>query len=145
MIRPLSIAILVLACALPVQADELIYEPVNPAFGGDPENGIWLLRSAEIQNKHEDDGGGGSRTVSDGATQTELDRLNELLQRSILSRLASAATSSIIGDNNELQPGTIETTDFIIDIVDGGAGNLIVTTTDKATGATTSFEVDSNL
>jgi curli production assembly/transport component CsgF len=32
------------------QASQLIYRPVNPSFGGDPNNGSWLLSSANAQS-----------------------------------------------------------------------------------------------
>lgn len=37
----------------PVAATELVYTPINPAFGGSPFNGQWLLNSAQAQNKFE--------------------------------------------------------------------------------------------
>lgn len=71
--------------------------------------------------------------------------INEQLERSILSRLTSTISGSIIGDGGDLQPGTVETTDFIIDVVDLGDGRLRIMTTDKSTGDSTSFEIDTLL
>ena len=34
------------------QATELVYTPVNPAFGGNPLNGSWMLNNAQAQNDH---------------------------------------------------------------------------------------------
>lgn len=122
-----------------VYADELVYEPINPSFGGSPLNGNWMLNQAQAQDTTED-----PDSVSGRDELSDLDDFNNLLQRSILSRLASAITGSIIGDGGELIPGTIETTDFIIDIVDIGGGILKITTTDKVTGESTSFEINTN-
>ncbi|MBU0583133.1 MAG: curli assembly protein CsgF [Alphaproteobacteria bacterium] len=36
-------------------ASELVYQPTNPSFGGDPLNGNWLLSQATAQTE-----GGGS-------------------------------------------------------------------------------------
>jgi|TARA_B110000881_G_scaffold207682_1_gene212127 curli production assembly/transport component CsgF len=36
---------------------QLVYTPINPAFGGSEFNYAWMLSSAESQNKFEDDGG----------------------------------------------------------------------------------------
>lgn len=33
---------------------QLVYTPVNPAFGGDPFNYTWLLNSANAQNSFQD-------------------------------------------------------------------------------------------
>jgi len=32
-------------------ASELVYQPVNPSFGGDPLNGNWLLSQATAQTE----------------------------------------------------------------------------------------------
>ncbi len=59
----------------------------------------------------------------------------------MLSQLASAATSKLMGQDGKLVPGTFSTANFVITVTDLGGGVLRVTTTEKATGATTSFEV----
>ncbi len=38
-------------------AQQLVYTPVNPAFGGDPFNYTWLLNSANAQNSFDDSSG----------------------------------------------------------------------------------------
>ena len=38
-------------------AQDFVYKPVNPAFGGDTFNYNWLLSSANAQNQYEDEGG----------------------------------------------------------------------------------------
>lgn len=38
-------------------AQQLVYTPVNPAFGGDPFNYTWLLNSANAQNSFDDSTG----------------------------------------------------------------------------------------
>lgn len=119
-----------------VHATELVYTPVNPNFGGNPLNGATLLSAAQAQNKAKDP----EADLSNGK-QTPLQQFNESLQRSVLGRLASAATSNILGPNGQLIPGTVETGDFVITISDTGGGSLRVVTTDKVTGASTSFEV----
>lgn len=117
-------------------ATELVYTPVNPAFGGSPLNGSVLLNAAQSQNKHRD--------PDDLSTQlrdrTPLEQFNDSLQRSVLSQLASAATSSVMS-NGKLIPGTVQTGDFKIVIADMGGGMLQITTTDKVTGASTTFQV----
>lgn len=37
-------------------AGDLIYQPINPSFGGDPFNSSHLLQLADIQNEYKDDG-----------------------------------------------------------------------------------------
>lgn len=115
-------------------ATELVYVPVNPSFGGSPLNGSVLLGAAQAQSKHKE-------PESALSQKTGLQDFNELLERSILSQLASAATSSVLGSNGRLTPGTVQTGNFRINIIDQGGGALRVTTTDIVTGQTTTFEV----
>jgi curli production assembly/transport component CsgF len=128
-----------ISLSLSAYADELVYEPVNPSFGGSSLNGNWLLNQAQAQDNTKD-----PDAEDNKGELSDLDEFNNLLQRSILSRLASAITGSIISDSGELIPGTIETSDFTIDIVDLGDGILSITTTDILTGESTSFEINNN-
>jgi curli production assembly/transport component CsgF len=136
-----SMSALVLAmCMTESLASELIYYPINPNFGGNPLNGSVLLNSAQVTNKHKDPDAVARGTSATGQ-KTALQQFNETLERSILSQLASSATSSIIGSGGKLVPGTVETGNFRITIADIGGGLLLITTTDKITGASTSFQV----
>lgn len=120
-------------------ASELVYAPVNPSFGGSPFNGGPLLSSAQATNKHEDPRAINSRFSQN---QTPLQQFNDNLERSILSQLAAASTSGIIAAG-KIVPGSVQTGNFNITISDLGAGLLQITTTDKVTGASTSFQVNS--
>lgn len=122
-------------------ATELVYTPVNPAFGGNPLNGSFLLNSAQLQDDYKD-----PATKDLATTKSDLEQFNDLLQRTVLNRIASAATRDIIdATTGELIPGTIETTDFIIDIVAiPNTNNLQITTTDKVTGQSTTFQISNN-
>jgi curli production assembly/transport component CsgF len=118
-------------------ASELVYVPVNPNFGGAPSNGPGLLAAASTTSKHGQPGLGGSSPLN----QSPLEQFNQTLERMMLSQLASAATSKLMGPNGKLLPGTFSTENFVITVTDLGGGVLRVTTTDKTTGAVTSFEV----
>jgi curli production assembly/transport component CsgF len=122
----------------PSHATGLIYEPVDPSFGGNPLNGPVLLDIANAQNKYKDP----STTALGGfAAQSPLEQFNSQLQQAILSRVASSVTNSIVGPNGQLIPGTIQTGNFSITISQISKGILQITTTDKSTGATTTFQV----
>lgn len=118
---------------------ELVYTPINPSFGGSPFNGAPMLGSAQATNKHEDPRASSSR-FSTG--QSALQQFNDNLERSILSQLASAATSGIIA-GGKIIPGSVQTGNFNITITDLGGGLLQITTVDKVTGGSTSFQVNS--
>lgn len=137
---------LILICGLTLLANtamatEIVYTPVNPSFGGSPLNGNYLLSNASSQDDNEKSG---SRSSADLRTQkSDLDQFNELLQRSILNRIASTVTGSLVDANGNLIPGTVQTADFTITIVDIGGGILEITTIDITTGQSTVFQVSS--
>jgi curli production assembly/transport component CsgF len=121
-------------------ATEMVYTPLNPSFGGNPNNGVVLLNSASATNKHKD-----SASSLAGASllqKTPLQTFNDNLERAILGQLASSASQKLLGGTGGgLTPGTVETGNFTIRISDLGGGALQVTTTDKVTGISTSFQV----
>ena len=139
----LSLVLLACSAAGPAAATEMVYFPLNPSFGGNPLNGPVLLNSAQAQNKYTDPDEGAGSDLAGAKQLTPLEQFNEMLERSILSRLTSSAVSSIVGADGSLKPGSIETGNFNIGIVDLGGGLLQITTTDKTSGASTSFEVSS--
>lgn len=119
-------------------SSELVYTPVNPSFGGSPLNGNFLLNSAQSQNTHKD-------PALEEEEESALEDFNNRLQRSLLNRLTSSLSSSFVDENGNLVPGEVETNDFTVSIVDEGNGTLSVTTTDKITGDSTTFIVNSIL
>lgn len=136
--------ILILVIAPQASAGEIVYTPVNPSFGGSPLNGAWMLNNAESQNDFKDkSAASSSRDLS--ARQSDLDRFNDLLQRTVLNRIASSITSSIVTPDGTLIPGSFETSDFLIEVIDQGGGTLQIVTTDKTTGETTSFVVTNDI
>lgn len=118
-------------------ASDLVYVPVNPNFGGAPNNAPGLLAAASATNKHGLQSGLGGSSLN----QTPLQQFNQTLERMVLSQLASSATSKLLGQDGKLIPGTFSTENFVITVTDLGDGILRVTTTEKATGVVTSFEV----
>lgn len=119
------------------QTSELVYTPTNPSFGGNPMYGSYLLGSAQATSKHEAKGPGGASPFT---PKTPLQQFNETLERSILSQLASAASSQVLKDG-KFVPGVMETEGFRVNVIDLGGGNLRVVTTDKLTGDQNEFQV----
>ena len=115
-----------------LNASELIYVPVNPSFGGSPNNGSYLLGLANAQRQFE----------RERDEETPLEQFNERLERSLLSRITSAVTRDIVDINGNITPGSFETTDFFIEVVDDGTGLLTITTTDKTTGEQSIIQVE---
>lgn len=138
---PLRTALMLASVTLAAQAaaTELVYFPLNPSFGGSPLNGQVLLNSAQATNRHTDPDIG--QDMFGIEQKTPLQTFNETLERSILNRLTVAASSRIIGTDGGFIPGILETDNFTITVADMGGGNLTITTTDKLTGDSTSFQV----
>lgn len=134
----MSARLLALLALLPLAAGagELVYYPTHPAFGGNAMNGSTLLNEANAQNTYKD-----PDAPRPPAPKSPLQQFNEKLQNSVLNRIANSVTQSLYDSNGNLQPGTIETADFTITITDPGDGTLLITTLDKASGASTSFEI----
>jgi curli production assembly/transport component CsgF len=132
------LAVLLFAGVTVARASELVYTPVNPSFGGSPLNGSVLMNTAQAQNKTKDPE---TKQAKTSGQQTGLEQFNSILERAVLNRLATAAMGGIVGPNGELVEGTVNTSNFTIEIADLGGGFLQVTTTDKATGASTSFQI----
>ena len=117
-------------------ASPLTYTPVNPSFGGNPNNGPVLLNEASAQNNYK----------APPVTQSPADRLHAFetaLQNAVINRVSSAVIRNIVNDAGDLIPGTVETQDFIIKVTDLGGGLVQIETTDKTTGQTSTFEIGS--
>jgi len=133
--KMLALASLALS-ATSVMASALVYQPVNPSFGGNPLNGSILLNEAQAQND----------TTAPVRTQTPADRLrafNQALQNAVLSRVQSSVISRIVSVDGGLIPGRVETQDFIIEVIQNSGGSVTVSTTDRTTGQTSTFEIGS--
>ncbi len=124
-----------IACAVlagPSFATEMIYTPMNPSFGGNPNNAAGLLAQANAQNKYK------------APEKSGLESFNDNLQRAILSRLQSQALNNLFGKNNNLVPGNYDTGAYTITVTDLGNGIVRIDTTDKSTGSVVTFEVGSS-
>lgn len=124
----LSCTLLLLMVAQ-ASATEIIYAPINPTFGGNPNNAPGLMSAAQAQN------------LFTAEVQTPIEAFNATLQRSILSRLASQSLNAIFGSGNKLTVGTYDTEVYTVQVIENGLNSLTIITTDKITGETSSFVV----
>jgi curli production assembly/transport component CsgF len=89
-------------------AQDLVYEPINPSFGGNPFNSAHLLGIANAQNDFRD-----PRSSASGNSQADI--FARQLQSRLLSALSSQIVEAIFGENPQ-QQGTIsfggQTIDF---------------------------------
>ncbi len=119
------------------QAQDFVYTPVNPAFGGSFYNYSWMLSSAEAQNSYEAETDDEDYYSYDDSNT--LDDFVESLNSQILSQLSLQIVSQQFGED-ALETGTYILGDYQIDIGDGGSG-LKITILDNTSGATTTVEV----
>ena len=120
-------ACMLLSCT--ASATEMVYAPVNPSFGGNPNNAPGLLAVAQAQN--------GYRAPTKSAVET----FNNNLQSAILSRLQSESLTLMFGKSSTLAPGSYDTANYTITVTDAGNGTLTIQTTDKSSGASATFTV----
>lgn len=81
-----------------VAAQDLVYQPIDPTFGGNPFNSAHLLGVAGAQNDYRD-----PRATT---TNSQADIFARQLQSRLLSALSSQIVDAIFGENPQ-QSGTI--------------------------------------
>jgi curli production assembly/transport component CsgF len=92
-----------LALAGAAQAGSLVYQPVNPSFGGSPLNGAWLQAEATAQNdaarraQRLQQLFSAQQSSATGTTPGQL--FSQQLQAQIYSSLANQITQAIFGEN----------------------------------------------
>jgi curli production assembly/transport component CsgF len=121
-----TLLLLLLSFPILSQGQEMVYEPVNPAFGGDTFNYQWLLSSAEAQNTFEEDNG------FSFDEQSDIDNFTESLNRQLLNRLTSDLFREQFGDG-EIEPGTYTFGSLVLDITPSTEG-LLINILDTETG-----------
>ncbi|SCX97806.1 curli production assembly/transport component CsgF [Nonlabens sp. Hel1_33_55] len=131
-----SLMLLIALCFITdLNAQQLTYKPINPAFGGDTFNYQWLLQSAEIQNKFTD-----PNAFANSDDQSNLDAFADGLNRQLLSQFSRALLNSQINLNDGLEPGTFSFGNLEVEILDGVDG-LVVNILDTSTGDTTTVVI----
>ncbi len=70
-----------------VQAAELVYTPVNPNFGGNPNNGLVLQQQATMNNRHKE-----PKAPQKTATQAIADSITNSVMSKIANDVATAIT-----------------------------------------------------
>jgi curli production assembly/transport component CsgF len=115
-------------------ASELVYTPVNPAFGGNPFNADYLLGVAGAINQYKD-----PSTSQVSGQRTTAQEFERIIQSSLLSRISTEIANQIYGENSADQGRFViggTTVDFL------RTGNQTkVTVSDSATGGSTIIEI----
>lgn len=134
-LRFYTLSIAIAFCIAPqIQAQDFVYTPTNPAFGGNPYNYSWLLSSANAQNTLEAD-----LDNSELFNNDPLQDFTNSLNRQILSQLSSQIVSQQFGEES-LEAGSYLIGNFQIDVTEGANG-LEVSILDILSGDQTSIIV----
>ena len=112
-----------------LHAQDLVYTPKNPAFGGNPYNSQWLLASAQAQNSFKDP------NASSREQQTELERFTSSLNSQLLGQVSRSMFTREFGEDG-LSPGTYTFGSLALDIYESNEG-LVINILDTNTGEQT--------
>lgn len=115
------ISIVLLALCYPCIATELVYQPINPSFGGNALNGNFLLQKAQSQNDYS----------AERVEATFVDKFRDALERNIINSLTRRIA------DGELVEGTYNTGEFLVEVVTDTDGSVIVNITNLETGEIT--------
>ncbi|MGO4817970.1 curli production assembly/transport component CsgF [Flavobacterium sp. W22_SRS_FP1] len=112
-----------------LSAQDLVYKPRNPAFGGDTFNYQWLLSSAESQNKLKEN----ASNIS--TAKTELERFTENLNTQLLSQVSRSLFTQQFGTGG-ISEGSYSFGSLSVEVYPS-EGGLIVDILDTNTGEQT--------
>jgi curli production assembly/transport component CsgF len=120
-----------IACSGAASAEDLVYQPINPTFGGNPFNSSHLLGIANAQNKFKD--------PNAATSGSQADIFARQLQSRLLSALSSQITDAIFGENAQ-EHGRVTFGDQTIEW-QRGLDEVTLTITNTVTGEVTTIEV----
>lgn len=104
-------------------ATQMVYEPVNPSFGGDPMNGSFLLQKAQSQNAHE----------SPGNQRSFVEQFQDQLERNIINSITRRIA------DGDLVEGIYDTGEYTVEVNGQGDGSVLVYITNNDTGEVTTI------
>jgi curli production assembly/transport component CsgF len=124
-------------CAHSAQAQDFVYEPKNPAFGGgNTFNYSWLQASATAQNTTEE-------PVKAVAAVDPLVQFSANLNQQVLSQLTSRLLSSQFGQG-AIKPGSYNLGGYQVQVSQGSTG-VVIQVTDTGSGNQTTVTIPKGL
>ena len=141
-IKKAIIMLSTVALCAPSMAQELVYTPINPSFGGSPLNGSYLLNKANAQNTK----------TAPTVERSYADRLQESLERAYINRIVREITDLAFGEesfdaNGNVIPSIFDENsvfvsgDFEVELITENPDSLVVEITNILTGEVTIVEI----
>lgn len=115
----------------PASAQDMVYEPINPTFGGNPFNSQHLLGIANAQNKFKD--------PESASEESQADIFARQLESRLLSALSTQIVDAIFGEDPQ-ERGTIKFGDQTIEF-SRSLEDVTLTISDDGTGELTTIVV----
>jgi curli production assembly/transport component CsgF len=138
-ILTLSGLLILLLAGRGAHAQDFVYEPKNPAFGGgNTFNYSWLLSSAQAQTTITD-----PAASTGAAAQDPLASFTANLNQQVLAQLSSRLIASQFGQG-AIKAGSYAVGNYQIQITPGAAG-IAVQVTDTSTGNQTTITIPTGL
>ena len=129
------VTLLLLMQGAVAKAQDFVYEPKNPAFGGgNTFNYSWLLSSAQAQSTAVD-----PATSKGTAAQDPLAAFASNLNQQVLSQLSNRLIASQFG-SGAIRPGSYTVGSYQIQVTPGANG-ISVQVTDTSTGNQTTITI----
>lgn len=122
-------------------AQQLVYKPMNPMFGGDTFNYQFLLQSAQAQNSFKDPDQQGIRSGFND--RSDLERFTESLNRQLLNQISRTLFTQQFGADGNLTPGTFSFGSLVIEIFESTEG-LVIDILDTSNGDLTQVIIPGN-
>ena len=98
-------------------ASNLVYQPVNPNFGGNPFNYQPLLNQAQLQNQYDD-------VDPFGAAFDPLQNFEDTVTSALLSSISFEIADAILGENRQ-ESGEFLINDTTISFVTQGGVSIV--------------------
>lgn len=138
--------IIILFTTASLTAQDLVYKPKNPAFGGDTFNYQWMLSSAESQNKFKD-----PEEDNQYEEKSEIERFTENLNSQLLNYLSrtlfqnefGTGYGTSTGEGQQLQEGVYTFGSLSVELYQSNLG-LVVNILDIFTGEETQVIIPGN-
>ncbi|AZA46797.1 curli assembly protein CsgF [Chryseobacterium carnipullorum] len=118
--KTLTIILIFIAGIFSGKSQQLVYKPINPAFGGDTFNYQWLLSSANAQNQFDEKKDYSS--LLDNVNS--LDSFSQSINRQVLSELSRKLFEDQFGEGS-LKPGNYLFGSLYLQITTTAQGLLI--------------------